>query len=228
MCNYYDRHRDPRNLQAMFRFPELPNMEPRYVVRPTNTERVVIWQNGGRHLVSMRWGLVPFWTNDVKTGLTMYNAQSETILEKRSFSEPLRRGRRCLVPVDGFFEFTGERGGKQPHYFKPRDDRMMAFAGLWESWRGPLDAPLDEPLLSFTFATCAPNAVVVPIRSRMPVLLSTPEEWDAWLSPDAEPLALTDLLRPAPDVLLETFPVTRELLKIKEPGPEVLMPVVGV
>ena len=60
----------------------------------------------------------------------------------------------------------------------------------------------------------------------MPVLLSTPEEWDAWLSPDAEPLALIDLLRPAPDDLLETFPVTRELLKIKEPGPEVLTPIV--
>jgi hypothetical protein len=82
MCNYYDRHRDPRNHQAMFRFPELPNMEPRYVVRPTNVERVVVEQDSGRHLVSMRWGLVPFWSKDIKTGLTMFNAQSETILEK--------------------------------------------------------------------------------------------------------------------------------------------------
>ena len=59
----------------------------------------------------------------------------------------------------------------------------------------------------------------------MPVLLSTPEEWDAWLSSEADPLELTDMLRPAPDDLLETFPVTRELLKIREPGPEVLLPV---
>src|SRR5665213_1240447 len=81
MCNYYDRHRDPRNLQAAFRFPELPNMEPRYVVRPTNVERVVVEQNGGRHLVSMRWGLVPFWSKDIKTGLTMFNAQMNPILE---------------------------------------------------------------------------------------------------------------------------------------------------
>jgi putative SOS response-associated peptidase YedK len=55
----------------------------------------------------------------------------------------------------------------------------------------------------------------------MPVLLTTPEGWDAWLSPGAEPLALTDLFRPAPADLLETFAVTRKLLKIKEP----LMPV---
>jgi putative SOS response-associated peptidase YedK len=104
----------------------------------------------------------------------------------------------------------------------------MAFAGLWESWRGPKEAPLAEPLLSFTFATTAPNAIVAPIHNRMPVLLSTPEEWDAWLSPDADPLALTDLLRPAPDDLLDTFLVTQELLKTKEPGPEVLRPVGGI
>ena len=218
MCNYYDRHRDPRNLQAAFRFPELPNMEPRYVVRPTNVERVVVEQNGGRHLVSMRWGLVPFWAKDIKTGLTMFNAQSEKILEKRSFSEPLRRGRRCLVPVDGFFEFTGERGAKQPHYFKRRDDRVMAFAGLWESWRGPKDAPLAEPLLSFTFATTAPNAVVTPFHNRMPVLLSTPEEWDAWLLtaptfPALRPQAtfMNPLVPKPPDTYKHSEPAMHEI-----------------
>jgi putative SOS response-associated peptidase YedK len=79
----------------------------------------------------------------------------------------------------------------------------MAFAGLWESWRGPKEAPLAEPLLSFTFATTEPNAIVAPIRNRMPVLLSTPEEWDAWLSPDAEPLNRSTAAgagRPAPDL----------------------------
>ena len=143
---------------------------------------------------------------------------------RRSAASPslLERGRRCLVPCDGFFEFTGPKGQKQPWLFKPRDDRVMAFAGLWEQWRGPKDAPLAEPLLSFSIATTSPNATVAPIHDRMPVLFTREAEWDAWLSPDAAPDELIKMLVPAPDDLLDAFPVTRDLLRTKEPGPELL------
>ena len=229
MCNYYSRYKPPRYLQDAFRWEgPLPNMEPRYVVRPTNIEAVVaIGKDSKRRLVPMRWGLVPPWAKDLKTGLTLFNARAETLLEKASFRDPFVKGRRCLVPVDGFFEFSGARGAKQPHYFKPHDDRVMAFAGLWETWRGPKDAPLAQPQLSFTFATTAPNATVAPIHDRMPVLLSEPSAWDAWLAADASPEALQALLRPAPDDLLQTYPVTRALLQLKEPGPDVLLPATG-
>jgi putative SOS response-associated peptidase YedK len=143
-------------------------------------------------------------------------------------AEPFKRGHRCLVPCDGFFEFTGEKGIKQPWLFKPRDDRVMAFAGLWEQWRGPKnapDAPLAPPLLSFSIATCAPNATVAPIHDRMPVLFTREAEWDAWLHPDAAPDELRKMLVPADDDLLEAYPVTRDLLRTKEPGPELLTPV---
>lgn len=224
MCNYFSRYREPKQLKIAFGFVgALPNMEPRYVVRPTNTERVVaVGKSGDREFVPMRWGLVPPWANDVKTGLTLFNARSESITEKRTFSVPFTKGRRCLVPVDGFFEFSGEKGDKQPWYIKPRDDRIMAFAGLWESWKGPKGEPLPEPLLSFTIATCEPNAVAAPIHNRMPVLFTEKAQWDAWLDPDATVDDLTALLRPAPDDFLEAFKVTRELLKVKGPGPEVL------
>ena len=66
------------------------------------------------------------------------------------------------MPCDGFFEFTGPKGQKQPHLFKPKDDRIMAFASLWETGRGPQGKPLPEPLLSFSIATTAPNATVAP------------------------------------------------------------------
>jgi hypothetical protein len=83
MCNYYARYRELRNLQSVFRFPEQPNDPPRYVVRPTDTERVVaVGKDGGRHAVPMRWGLVPWWAKDIETGLTLFNWQSETVLEK--------------------------------------------------------------------------------------------------------------------------------------------------
>jgi putative SOS response-associated peptidase YedK len=223
VCNYFTRYREPRNLQAAFKFPELPNDRPRYVVRPTDTERVVaVGKDGGRHAVPMRWGLVPFWAEDLKTGLTLFNWRSEEVLAKSSFAEPFRRGHRCLVPCDGFFEFAGERGKKQPWLFRPRDGRPLAFAGLWEQWHGPRDAPLAEPLLSFSIATCAPNATVAAIHDRMPVVFARAAEWDAWLDPAATPAAVMALLAPAADDLLDAVPVARDLLRIADPGPEVL------
>lgn len=226
MCNYFTRYREPRNLQAAFRFPELPNDPPRYVVRPTDTERVVaVGKDGARHAVPMRWGLVPWTAKDIKSGLALFNWRSETVMQKIMFAEPFRRGHRCLVPCDGFFEFTGERGRKQPWLFQPRDGRIMAFAGLWEQWRGPPDAPLAEPLLSFSIATCAPNATVAPYHDRMPVVFADERQWDAWLRSDASPADVMPLLKPAADDLLEAVPVTRDLLRIKEPTPDVLQPV---
>lgn len=226
MCNYYSRYRAFRELRPLFEFPELPNAPPRYVVRPTDTERVVaVGKDGGRHAVPMRWGLVPRMAPDIKTGLTLFNWRSETVMKKKSFAEPFRRGHRCLVPCDGFFEFTGERGQKQPWLFRPRDGRTMAFAGLWEQWRGPPDAPIAEPVLSFSIATCAPNATVAPYHDRMPVVFADEREWAAWLRFDASSADLMPLLKPAADDLLEAVPVSRDLLRIKEPGPEILEPV---
>jgi putative SOS response-associated peptidase YedK len=224
MCNFFTRHREPRRLQASLRFVDpLPNLEPRYVVRPTNTERVVaIARDGARHLVPMRWGLVPFLAKDIKTGLTLFNWRAEEVREKRTFAEPFRRGRRCLVPCDGFFEFTGARGAKQPYLFEPRDGGVMTFAGLWDQWNGPRDEPLAQPLLSFSIATCAPNGTVAPYHNRMPVLFTRAPEWDAWLDPKTDVAALETLLVPGSDDLLSVAPVTPMLLKIKEPGPEVL------
>jgi putative SOS response-associated peptidase YedK len=234
MCSYYDRHRDPRRLEIDLDVDDgvVPNMEPRYVVKISNVEYVVaIGKDGKRHFMPMRWGLVPPWSPTPKSKFATHNARAETIMESRLYAAPFAKGRRCLVPVDGFYEFTGPDGAKQPHYFKPRRDRTMAFAGLWENWTGPKHPAADasmtrtEPFLSYTIATCEPNSIVAPIHNRMPVLLTDKTQWDLWLNPAAAPDQLLALLTPAPDDLLETYPVIRELLKIKEPGPEVLAPV---
>jgi putative SOS response-associated peptidase YedK len=102
-----------------------------------------------------------------RSGLALFNWRSEEVTGKRAFADAWNRRQRCLVPCDGFFEFTGPKGQKQPWLFKPKDDRPMAFAGLWDQWRGPPStppAPLAAPLLSFSIATCAPNATVAPIH----------------------------------------------------------------
>jgi putative SOS response-associated peptidase YedK len=185
MCNYFTRHREPRNLHAAFKFAEFPNDPPRWVVRPTDTERVVaVGKDGVRHAIPMRWCLVPWWAKDIKTGLTKFNYRSEEFTDKPAFKDPWARGKRCLVPVDGFFEFTGEKGNKQPWLFKPADDRTMAFAGLWEQWKGPKHAPLDTPLtppvLSFSIATTSPNATVAPIPPQLTLAVPQPPEGDGW------------------------------------------------
>ena len=159
---------------------------------------------------------------DVKTGLTMFNARDDSILTKSSFTKPFMAGRRCLVPLDGFIESSGPDGKKTHHYFRPRDGRLLAFAGLWESWRGPKDAPLEQPLLSYTFVTTEPNDFVRRVHNRMPVLLSEPAQWATWLSPMASTDDLMALLKPAPDDLLEVHTADPTILK-RNVGPTVEM-----
>jgi putative SOS response-associated peptidase YedK len=170
----------------------------------------------------MRWGLLPWFAKDIKTGLTTFNYRSEEFVDKPAFSAPWKRGYRCLVPCDGFFEFSGPKGQKQPWLFKPRDDRVMALAGLWEKWRGPKDLPLTDPVLSFSIATCAPNATVSALHDRMPVVFAEDWQWDAWLDPQAAPDELRKMLTPAPDDMLDAIPVSRDLLRTKEPTADIL------
>ena len=228
MCNYEVQVSSASKLARDYRIAERPNLAARYVVRPTDERPVVaIGRDGGRHLVSMRWGLVPPWADDTDTGLTLFNARAETLLEKPVFAGPFTKGHRCVVPTDGFYEFSGSKGAKQPHLFRARGDRPIAFAGLWEVWRGPAEKPLEKPLVSYAIITTTPNLLMAPIHNRMPVLLAGESEVADWLDRDTPRDRLLALLRPPPDDLLETHPVTRDLLRIADPGPEVLKPVLA-
>jgi hypothetical protein len=84
----------------------------------------------------MRWGLIPFWGKDTEAGYKMINARAETIAEKPAFREPLL-SRRCLIPADGFYEWTKRGKGKSPFCFTLADDSVFAFAGIWDRWRNP-------------------------------------------------------------------------------------------
>ena len=163
----------------------------------------------GRELAMARWGLVPGWFKKSEAeakkfqGRT-FNARSETAAEKGSFKHPWKK-RRCLVPAMGFYEFTKPEGWqkgdpKERLIVRPRDGEPMVFAGLWERWRGG-----DPPWETFTILTCPPNALVSGWHHRMPCILA-PEHHAAWLDP-ATPLdALSAMLGPAPEDLLEIVP----------------------
>jgi putative SOS response-associated peptidase YedK len=175
---------------------------PSYNVAPTQQVAAVLEDEGGRRLEMLRWGLVPSWAVDSDIGSRMINARSETAPEKPSFRRAFR-GRRCLIPADGFYEWKREEGGKQPYYFRMQDGRPFAFAGLWESWdKG------DGTLRTCTILTTRANPVLEGIHDRMPVILPR-DAYNAWLDPDADREELGELMIPYPHDDLEAYPVSR-------------------
>lgn len=177
-------------------------------VVPTSDIRIVRVVEGRRRLDIAHWGLVPGWAESPAIGSRLINARSETAASKPSFRRAFRR-RRCLVPVDGFYEWVPVSGRrrKQPHYLRAHDARPLALAGLWEEWCDP-ERPGHPSLVSCTILTGPPNAVVAPLHDRMPIILDRPD-WEPWLDPDIDDVdLLTALCVPAPDDLLETWPVS--------------------
>jgi putative SOS response-associated peptidase YedK len=170
-----------------------------------------------------RWGLVPAWAKDGKKLPLMNNARAEGIGEKRMFSKLLQQ-RRCLVVVDGFYEWKREGEGKAAKktafYFRRRDGKPITFAGLWDQQEAD-----GHILRSCTITTCGANQVMAPVHDRMPVILS-PESFDLWLSPEKLPVEqLTPLLVPCPDALLEVVQVSALVNSVKNNSPELISPV---
>lgn len=188
-----------------------------YNVTPTSDIHVVREDSGGqRRLDIMYWGLVPQWAESPSIGSRMINARAETVATKPSFRSAFRK-RRCIVPVDGFYEWVPVPGQKkkQPMFITARSREPLAFAGLWETWR-PKDAPEDEsPLRSCTIITGEPNSLVAPLHDRMPVILDR-GCWDAWLDPtNADAESLQSMLVPAPEDLLEFWPVSTDVNNVR-------------
>lgn len=161
-------------------------------VRPTDDALVLRRhpQTGALHLSRLRWGLVPVWAQDTSRAARLINARSESVTETASFRDAWRKGRRCIVPAEGFYEWVRRAGGgKQPMFFFARDGAPehppLALAGLWEGWKDP---ETGEWLRTFTILTCAPNALIAPMHDRMPVLLEA-EDIPAYLEAD-DPRAL--------------------------------------
>ncbi len=175
------------------------DLTPRWNIAPTQRVACVRWIEGRRVMDQLRWGLVPAWARDERSGARLINARSETAHTKPSFRGPMR-SHRCLIPADGFYEWTGERGAKRPWCIRRVDGQPMAFAGLWDRWtRG------SEPLETCTILTTTPNAVTAPIHDRMPVILD-PANWTDWLTAStAEQTA--PLLKPIGDEVLRAYRV---------------------
>ena len=145
----------------------------------------------------------------------MINARSETVADKPSFRQAFLQ-RRCLVPADGFFEWKRVNWRKQPIYFTLRDHQPFAFAGLWERWV----ASDGHPVESCTILTTEPNALVLPVHDRMPLILE-PAGYDAWLAADSDPERdLVPLCRPYSAGQMESCPVSPMVNSAEADSPE--------
>jgi putative SOS response-associated peptidase YedK len=133
----------------------------------------------------LRWGLTPHWCNDPSGGPKQLNAKCETVHDLPSFRDAYR-ARRCIVPLDGFFELRAIRGQKvkQPYAIAMRDDGPFGIAGIWENWKEPGSG---EWIRTFAIITTDANDLVADIHDRMPVLLA-PVDYDRWLGEEPDPV----------------------------------------
>lgn len=193
---------------------------PNHNVAPTTDVYAVLEDGGVRRVEALHWGLIPFWAKEAKVGNRMINARSETVATSGAFRTAFRK-RRCIVPADGFYEWTTRPGQKkkQPWFIHRPDGEPYAFAGLWEVWRPPGS---DDELHSCTIITGPANEKMAELHDRMPIMLP-PEAWDRWLDRDeSDPDRLGRLLVPAPPTLVEFHPVSTEVNNIRNRGEHLL------
>ena len=231
MCGRYSLAVSPEELEQIFDAPAEGTLAlPRWNIAPMQDAPVVVESRVGRRIRPLRWGLVPYWAEDPRVGARHINARAETLATTSPFRDAFAR-RRCLVPADGFYEWSDRPGGgpRLPHWVHHRRGGVLAFAGLCERWRahgsrGRLGGPREtEPLRTFTIITTAPNTVVAPLHDRMPAVLP-PSAWDAWLDPATPPEAAQSLLVPAPDDLLGARAVSSRVNRVEHDDPACVEP----
>ncbi|MCH2111876.1 MAG: SOS response-associated peptidase [Planctomycetes bacterium] len=190
-------------------------LQPRHNIAPSQDILAVRLRGEREQLDGLRWGLVPRWAKERSIGNRMINARAETVGERPSFRDAFKH-RRCLVPVDGYFEWQKVEGGKQPWFFHRPNEELMFFAGLWEEHEEDGDC-----LRSCTLLTTAANNTVSVLHHRMPVLLD-PKGQDHWMDPNTDREELTSLLNSSPEDYLNNRPVSKRVNRPMEGGPELL------
>ncbi|WP_372735821.1 SOS response-associated peptidase [Nocardioides sp.] len=244
MCGRYASSRRPEAL--IEEFEVLDNrvkepLAPDFNIAPTKPVYAVVERlpssdapdpdRPQRQLRVLTWGLIPSWAKDPAIGNRMINARMETVAQKPAFRRAFA-ARRCLLPADGYFEWypTAEigKGGKplkQPFFIRPRDEGVLAMAGLYEIWRDPTrdeDDP-DRFRWTCTIITTEAEDSLGTIHDRMPLMVER-ERWSNWLDPTQSKDALLSLLTPAAPGALQAYPVSKAVGNVKNNGPELIEP----
>lgn len=236
-------------IATIFDLDEIPELEARYNIAPTQDVVAVVERSGVRQIRNYRWGLIPNWTDDPGLGARMINARSETVFEKPAFKAAVR-SRRCLVIADGYYEWTDPDGDtlayvtrqsqveqqghlalegisparskklpRQPWWIGMADGSPFAFAGIWEF----NDRTHLGKVRTCAILTTEPNELLQALHDRMPVILA-PESWEAWLDPDLESEeAVVSMCVPFRSTAMKTYKVSPRVNSPDSEGADLLL-----
>ena len=224
MCGRFVLKAPFSELVRLYRITNNVNLEPRYNIPPTEDIAVVRSHEGKRTLDMLRWGLVPWWSKDLKVSFSNINAKGETVAEKPAFRDAFRE-RRCIIPADAFYEWKKlDAKTKQPYAIVMKDRSPFGFAGLWERWK---DRTSGQTIQSCTIITTTPNEVCAPLHDRMPVILPA-ESYARWLGEEpTDPPHLMAMLKPYPAEAMEAYPVSTRVGNVKNTDAALIEPLEG-
>jgi putative SOS response-associated peptidase YedK len=222
MCGRFTRKENFQHLAELLGLKVVPLLSPRFNIAPSQLVPCVRTnpESGQRECTELKWGLVPSWAKDPSIGNKLINARGETVAEKPAFRKAFKQ-QRCLVLADGFYEWKQEGKTKQPYYVRFKDQRLFAFAGLWERW----EKNEADPLETFTLITTSPNAVMESIHHRMPVILNSKDYAD-WLDTSLQGIErINGLLRPCSPEEMEAYAVSQLVNNPRNDRPECVVPI---
>ena len=206
MCGRFTQAYTWQELADLYRLAAPPiHLQRRYNIAPTAAIDVVVAGGGGQfELVRMRWGLIPsWWGNSAEELPATFNARAETVASKPMFRAAFERN-RCVIPASGYYEWKPTRNGKQPYYISARDGAILSFAGLWDEWH---DIEIGETIRSCAIIVTGANALTRPVHEQMPAVLKRFEPWLAGI-------AGAEVLKPAPEDMLQMWPVSRRVNRV--------------
>lgn len=209
MCGRFSLSSDPAKIKKSIAMDiEIEeNLDISYNIAPTQSA-YVITNNEPQNLSTLEWGLIPYWAKDAKIGPKLINARSESVFEKPSFRESIKR-KRCLIIADSFYEWKKEGKNKIPYRILMKENQLMVMAGIWDSWN-------DQGKIRNTFSilTCAPNKEMSTVHTRMPVIFHDKSQQEEWLSElSKEEIEL--LMNVPPDGILKKYRVSDKVNSVR-------------
>ncbi|MEY4362032.1 MAG: hypothetical protein RL391_1338 [Actinomycetota bacterium] len=218
LAQIFDAVAEPTEREFQANFNVAPTTKILAVANDTSNQR---------RLGRFSWGLVPGWAKDSTGAARLINARSETVFEKPSF-RPSIPGRRCLIPMDGFFEWRtvysearSAKAQKEPVYVTRQDGNPLAVAGLWATWT----TPEGPSLRTCCVITTAANSTMSSIHDRMPVIVEA-DDWDDWLDRGLSDRArLDEIMVPAHESILDVIDVSTRVNSIRNNAPDLIDPI---
>ena len=220
MCGRYSITTAPEAMRQLFGYPEQPNFPPRYNIAPTQPVPIVRLDQGKRQFALVRWGLIPSWVKDPKKFALLHVARGESVNEKPAFRNAMKR-RRCLVPADGFYEWTEHGERKRPFFIRQKaggrsPSRACGKPGRGRTGRSSTASPSSPP---------RPIARSASIAERMPAILPPVPSICGWTAPRSMPRRRLRSWCRRPRTLLEAYPVSTAVNRTANDGPELIQPV---